>query len=107
MRLLSSRDVKSAVATGLTSGILGYATLASLDSTVAGFSPAWLVIVIPVLWLLGTQLGYFLGQWLAFFDSFGKYAAIGFTNFAVYSGILRLEGYLSDITDGGAVIILT
>jgi putative flippase GtrA len=96
-----------ALATGLTGGILGYATLASLDAKIAGVSPVWLVIVIPVLWLLGVQLGYFLGRWLGFFDSFGKYAAIGFTNFAVYSAILQFEGNLTGIVDGWQVVILT
>ncbi len=107
MKILSRRDTIYAIATGLTAGILGHITLASLDASIAGIPSSWLIVVIPILWLLGVQLGYFLGRWIGFFDSFGKYAAIGFTNFAVYSAILRLESYLSGITEGGGVALLT
>jgi putative flippase GtrA len=50
----------------------------------------WFVLIIPILWILGVLLGYFLGQWLKFFNQFGKFAAIGFTNAAVDFGVLNL-----------------
>ncbi|MEK7138883.1 MAG: GtrA family protein [Patescibacteria group bacterium] len=65
-----------------------------------GISWAWLVMVIPVLWILGVNLGYFLGRWLNFFNQFGKFAAVGFTNAAVYFGILNILIAWSDINKG-------
>src|SRR3989344_3464343 len=53
------------------------------------FSSDWLILLVPVLWILGVNLGYFLGRWFAFFNQFGKFAAVGFTNAAVYFGILN------------------
>ncbi len=90
MKLLSKRDVIFAVITGLIAGIIAWAIL--------GY--AWLIVTIPILWLLGVQLGYFLGKWIAFFDQFGKFSAIGFTNFAVDAGVLNLLMYLTGIVGG-------
>lgn len=56
----------------------------------AGHSWAWLVLAGPIIYIFGTWLGYFLGQWLKFFDQFGKFAVIGFTNTSVDFGILNL-----------------
>ncbi len=53
-------------------------------------SPVWLMVIVPVLWIIGVNLGYFLGRWLKFFNQFGKFAAIGFTNAAVDFGVLNL-----------------
>ena len=60
----------------------------------------WFVIIVPVLWVLGVNLGYFLGRWLAFFNQFGKFAAIGFTNAAVDFGILNLLIAWSGVASG-------
>ena len=66
----------------------------------AGASYAWLIVFVPVLWVLGVNLGYFLGRWLVFFNQFGKFSAVGFTNAAVYFGILNALIYWSDINRG-------
>src|SRR3990167_3319497 len=60
----------------------------------------WLVIFIPILWILGVGLGYFLGRWFSFFNQFGKFAAIGFTNAAVDFGVLNYLIYITGITGG-------
>lgn len=57
---------------------------------VGGIPWILLIVIIPLLWILGVNLGYFLGQWLAFFNQFGKFATIGFTNAAVDFGVLNL-----------------
>lgn len=48
------------------------------------------MVFIPILWICGVNLGYFLGRWINFFNQFGKFAAIGFTNAAVDFGVLNL-----------------
>lgn len=65
-----------------------------------GISFSWLMIVIPILWILGVNLGYFLGRWFAFFNQFGRFAAIGFTNAAVDFGILNILIAWSGIASG-------
>lgn len=56
-----------------------------------------LALVLPLLWILGVLLGYFLGQWLEFFNEFGRFAVIGFTNagvdFGVFNIMLAVTGY--------------
>lgn len=61
---------------------------------------AWLVLIVPAIWILGVLLGYFLGQWLEFFNQFGKFATIGFTNFAVTAGALNILLSITDYTAG-------
>jgi len=51
---------------------------------------AVLMVIAPIVFILGTWLGYFLGQWFKFFDQFGKFTVIGFTNAAMDFGILNL-----------------
>ncbi len=106
MKTVSSRDIGYAFITGLTAGIIAWMVLTFLQSSLPyGLAPAWLVLVIPVLWILGVQLGYVLGMWFGFFDQFGKYVAIGFTNFAVDAGVLNLLLSLTHATAGPGYVI--
>jgi putative flippase GtrA len=59
-----------------------------------------LVFIIPILWIIGVNLGYFLGRWMKFFNQFGKFCAVGFTNFSVDSGVLYLLIALTGISAG-------
>lgn len=91
MKLLSRRDIAYAIITGLTTGIIAALVLSFLHQTLPfGISSGWLIPVIPILWIVGVQLGYSLGEWIGFFNQFGKFVAIGFTNFAVDAGVLNL-----------------
>lgn len=63
-------------------------------------SSAWMILIIPILWILGVNLGYFLGRWINFFNQFGRFAVIGFTNFAVYTGILNLFLWQTGVNKG-------
>jgi putative flippase GtrA len=91
MRYTTKKDLLYAAITGLTTGVLVWRIFAFLDKTaLAGISLAWLVILVPVFWVLGVNLGFFLGQWIKAFNQFGKFVAIGFTNAAVDFGILYL-----------------
>jgi putative flippase GtrA len=64
-------------------------------------SSVWLMLLVPVLWIVGVNLGYFLGKWFRFFNQFGKFAAIGFTNAAVDFGVLNLLIANTGISGGG------
>jgi len=87
----SKKDLAYSLITGLYTGLIFWRILVFLGKPdFMGFSFAWLVVVVPVLWILGVNLGYFLGKWIPFFNQFGKYAAIGFTNFGVDTGIVNL-----------------
>lgn len=101
MKSLTKVDWGSALVTGLTTGIIGWRILVFLGARLPmGMHPVYLVIIVPILWLMGVQLGYFLGQWMSFFDQFGRFAAIGFTNAAVDFGVLYLLIGVTDIAVG-------
>lgn len=87
----SAKDFWSSVITGFITGFSGWQIAGFLGARpVGGISWAWLVIIVPVLWIAGVNFGYVLGRFLPFFNQFGKFCAIGFTNAAVDFGILYL-----------------
>ncbi|MDO8523105.1 MAG: GtrA family protein [bacterium] len=57
-------------------------------------------IGIPVLWVFGVWFGKFLGQWLKFFNQFGKYVVVGFFNTSINFGILNILSILTGTTAG-------
>ncbi len=98
----TKRDLQFSLLTGLITGFITWRIFHFLH--VPEFHNIhWSVLVglIPILWVLGVLLGYFLGQWLKFFNQFGKFTAIGFTNFVVTAGVLNIllsiTGYVSGI----------
>ena len=95
------RDFIFAVITGLMTGFVAWRVLAFLGYPSLGTtSYAWLVILIPVLWILGVTLGYFLSRWIPSFSHFGKYVAVGFTNSAIDFGILNALIFLTGHATG-------
>jgi putative flippase GtrA len=97
----TKKDLFFSIATGLIAGIILWLVFSFLGSKpILGVPYVSLIIIIPILWIIGVNLGFFLGKWFSFFDQFGKFAAIGFTNFAVNLGILNLLIYLSGIDSG-------
>jgi putative flippase GtrA len=110
----SRKDLMFCVIAGMTTGIIGWRIFVYVGAkNILGIfnplgngyapiivSPLWLIIIIPIAWIVGVNLGYFLGRWMAFFNQFGKFAAIGFTNFAVDSGVLYLLIAFSGINAG-------
>ena len=87
----TKKDLYFSIITGLLTGFLAWKIFIFLElPEFVGISYAWLTVLIPILWILGVNLGYFLGQWLGFFDQFGKFSAIGFTNAAVDFGVLNI-----------------
>ena len=87
----TKRDLAFSIAAGLITGFSAWRIFSFLKVPMyGGVSYAWLLIVVPVLWILGVNLGYFLGRWLLPFNQFGKFVTIGFTNAAVDFGVLNL-----------------
>ena len=115
--MFTKRDFYFSVVTGLITGfsawrIFEYLDIPEIGGTVVycikapcppigGIPWACLVFVVPILWILGVNLGYFLGKWMGFFNQFGKFAAIGFTNAAVDFGVLNILIANTDISSGG------
>jgi len=99
----SRNDFISCLITGLTAGIISWRITAFLDINLILNLPIWsLVFIIPILWIVGVKLGYFLGQWFNFFNRLGKFAAVGFTSFTVDMMTLNLLFFIFGITTGVA-----
>lgn len=97
----SKKDLIFSLITGFYTGFIIWKILIFLNTPLLrNVSYAWLILLIPVFWILGVNLGYFLGRWLSFFNQFGKFAAIGFTNAAVDFGILNLLISYSNVSAG-------
>lgn len=91
MKLLSRQDVISAVITGLTTGVIAWQILVFLGKQLPfGMHPVILSVLVPILWVIGVQLGYVLALMYQPFAQFGKFAAIGFANAMVDFGVLYL-----------------
>lgn len=101
MNKFTKKDLIFASITGFYTGLIAWRILVFLEKPdFMGVSFAWLMVLVPGLWILGVNLGYFLGRWLAFFNQFGKYAAIGFTNFVIDTGVVNLLIAFSGIASG-------
>jgi len=98
----SKKDFYFSIITGLMTGFSAWRIFEYLEiSKFNNFSFVWFLLIVPILWILGVNLGYFLGRWLKFFNQFGKFSAIGFTNAAVDFGVLNLLIANTDISSGG------
>ena len=77
--------------TGVITGYISYAIFSYLRTpSYFGISIAWLIVIVPILWIIGVNLGYLLGHWLNFFNQFGRFVAVGFTNAAMDFGVMYL-----------------
>lgn len=97
---LTKKDIIACVITGATTGIITWRVFDFLEFKNLGASWAWLIIVIPLVWLAGVELGYLLGRYVKFFNEFGRYVTIGFTNFAVDSAVLYALIFFSGVSNG-------
>lgn len=102
MDKFSKKDFYFSIVTGFITGFSAWRIFEYLEIYRFGdVSFVWFLLIVPVLWILGVNLGYFLGRWLAFFNQFGKFSAIGFTNAAVDFGVLNILIANTDISSGG------
>lgn len=100
--MFTKKDFWLSVLSGLITGFLAWRVFDFIPITwhFHDLSYAWLVLLMPILWVIGVWLGYFLSRWFLFLSQFGKFAVIGFTNFAVDSGIFYLLVFLTGETLG-------
>ncbi len=99
--MANKKDIFYALITGFITGFSVWRIFKFLDITgFYGISFVWAMLVIPVLWILGVNLGYFLSRWFSFFKQFGKYVAVGFTNAAVDFGILNIFISMTEVSAG-------
>ncbi len=97
----SRKDLIFSIITGFYTGFIAWRIFEFLKVPLfMGFSFVWLMVLVPVIWILGVNLGYFLGRWLSFFNQFGKFSAIGFTNAAVDFGILNFLIFYFGVSAG-------
>ena len=97
----TKKDLFSSLITGFYTGLIAWQILVFLGKpSVMGYSFGWLMVIVPILWIFGVNLGYFLGRWIVFFNQFGKFAAIGFTNADVDFGVLNLLIAWSSVATG-------
>lgn len=102
----SKKDLRGCLVTGFLTGFIAWRIGGFLGvSEVYGLSLAWLAAIVPVCWVIGVNFGYFLGRFLAFFNQFGRYAAVGFTNAAVDFGVLYLLIWIFEVSGGLPYVI--
>lgn len=103
MKIVNRKDVISAAVTGLTTGSIGWRILVFLNHGLpGGINPNILPVVVPLLWIFGVQLGYFLSAYFRPFAQFGRFACIGFANALVDFGVLYVLIAWSGIAEGSA-----
>jgi putative flippase GtrA len=97
----TKKDLQYSLISGLMTGFIVWRLTIFLGiPEFFGIKYYWLIIVLPILWFLGVNLGYFLGRFFKPFNQFGRFAAVGFTNAAVDFGILNLLIALSGVATG-------
>lgn len=98
----TKKDLVFSLTTGLTTGIIVWRIAVFLELPLFfDINYFWLVFLVPILWIFGVNLGYFLGRTIVFFNQFGRFTAVGFTNAAVDFGILNILIAFSGVASGG------
>lgn len=96
LKKFTKKDLVFSLVTGLATGLIGWRVFLFLGKAEFYSLPlSWLILIIPVVWIIGVNFGYLLGQWVGFFNQFGRYVAVGFTNFSVDAGVLNLLIHLT------------
>jgi len=95
------KDLQFSLISGLLTGVIVWQLTIFLNiPEFFGIKYYWLIVIVPILWFVGVNLGYFLGRFFRPFNQFGRFAAVGFTNAAVDFGILNLLIAFSGVATG-------
>ena len=103
---ITKKDVLFAIITGLGTALilipyLKFIGVSTYVSDTFNIKLNFLIIIVPILWVFGIWLSYFIGRQISFFKTFGKFAATGFLSTLIDLGILNLlissTGYTAGI----------
>lgn len=97
----TKKDFWYSVATGFETGLLVWLIADFLQAKPPfGVSWVWMMLLVPIFWIVGINFGYLLGKILPFMSQFGRFVAVGFTNAAVDFGILNLFISTTGVAEG-------
>jgi len=98
MNILKKDYIVAAIA-GFYTALLLLPTFKNID---VGFDNLYvaLLFAIPVLWIIGLTVAYFLSKLAPFFYQFGKFVVVGFANTAIDFGVLNLLSIAVQRTSG-------
>ena len=69
MNKFTKKDLLFSIITGLITGIIVWRIFDFLKAPSFGLpTHAWFILIVPVLWIIGVNLGYFLGRWFNFWE---------------------------------------
>ena len=89
--MITRRDIYFALATGVVTGTIAWRLFVYLSiPRPYDVSFAWLIAVVPLLWIAGRIFGHILQRYIPAMDQFSKFVAIGFTNAAIDFGYLNI-----------------
>jgi putative flippase GtrA len=93
------KDYLVAAVAGFYTALLLLPTFKNID---IGFDYLYvaLLFVIPILWIIGLTIAYFLSKLLSFLYQFGKFVVVGFANTAIDFGVLNILSILTQKTSG-------
>jgi len=103
---MSPKDIFIAVFAGVVTGLTGALIFKRLAELQFLGQAIWLLVVItPLVFVSGLYLGRWLSRWRPFFNSFARFAVVGFLNTAVDIGVFNLLMFLTGIEKGQAIAL--
>lgn len=88
---MNKKDFSISLIAGVITGIIGWKIFVFLDTPqFNNISYAWLILVMPVLWLIAVVVGKLLGRRFPFIYQFSKFLVTGGTNTLVDFGYLNI-----------------
>lgn len=93
------KDYLLAAIAGFYTALILLPTFKNID---IGFDYLYVILLfaIPVLWIVGLTIAYFLSKMAAVFYQFGKFVVVGFANTAIDFGVLNILSMLTQKTSG-------
>lgn len=99
--IFSKKDFWASITTGFLTGFIAWRIAEFLGySEIFGVRICWLMGAVPLAWIVGINFSYFLGRFAGFFNQFGRFVAVGFTNASVDFGVLYLLIWVFGQTGG-------
>lgn len=105
--MYSKKDIILSIISGLGVGLISAPLFISLRIGPNIGNLWWLLVfILPILWVLGTYVGYKISKIITFSFQFSKFVAIGFLNTAIDFAIFNLFIILTGITKGFGLVLI-